>query len=100
VKRLKLTPMAHQDLKDIGDYIAQDNLNAALSFVHRLKERCLALAHNPGIGRKRDDISPSVRSAAEGNYLIVYRQVTNNIEVLRIIHGMRDISRIVLPIES
>ncbi len=98
MKRPRLTPLARQDLKEIGDYIAEDNAQAATAFVRRLKEKCLVLSRNPGIGRRRFDIDQSVRGASEGNYLIVYRQTTKGVEILRIIHGMRDLTRIVFPI--
>jgi toxin ParE1/3/4 len=93
VSRVKLTKLARRDLQEIGDYIARDNRNAALSFVQRLKRRCTALGQSPGVGRKRDELEPDLRSAAEGNYIIFYRQRGNGIEVVRIIHGKMDIGK-------
>jgi toxin ParE1/3/4 len=97
MSRLKFTPLARQDLQDIGDYIARDNLSAALTFVHRLEERCLSLSQNPRIGRNCGDISPNLRSATEGDYLIFYRLQPNSIEVVRVVHGSRDINRLIFP---
>jgi len=57
VSRLKLTRLAVQDLQEIGDYIANDNITAAHRFVQRLEQRCRSLAQRPGIGRKRDELT-------------------------------------------
>ncbi|MGH9547924.1 MAG: type II toxin-antitoxin system RelE/ParE family toxin, partial [Terriglobales bacterium] len=38
--KLIFSPRAENDLQDIGDFIAQDNLDAAISFVERLRQRC------------------------------------------------------------
>lgn len=95
MSRLKFTLLARQDFQDIGDYIAKDNLHAALTFVKRLEARCLSLSQNPRIGRKRDEMKTNLRSATEGDYLIFYRPLADGIEVMRVIHGSRDINKIV-----
>jgi toxin ParE1/3/4 len=46
---------------------------------------------NPGIGRERIDIAPLVRSFPVSNYLIFYRLLNEGIEILRVIHGARNI---------
>jgi toxin ParE1/3/4 len=86
--------LALQDLKNIGDYIAKDNVTAAHNFVGRLKEKCNLLAESPGIGRKRDELFPNVRSVTEGNYVIFYRQSGDAIEVIRVVHGKRDLGKL------
>lgn len=50
---LKFTQLARADFLDIGDYIAKDNPIATFDFVHRLQERCILLAYQPGTRRKR-----------------------------------------------
>jgi toxin ParE1/3/4 len=100
VSRLKFTLLARQDFQDIGDYIAKDNLRAALSFVQRLEGRCLSLSQNPRIGRKRDEVRPNLRSATEGDYLIFYRPLADGIEVMRVVHGSRDTRKILFSDQS
>ncbi len=46
-----LSPDAFADPQEIGDYIGQDSLDAASSFVARLKARCLEL----GTSRMQDE---------------------------------------------
>ncbi len=90
---LKFTQLARADFLDIGDYIAKDNPIAAFDFVSRLQERCILLADHPGTGRKRGEIAPTIRSATEGEYVIFYRELTDGIEVMRVIHSKRDLGK-------
>ena len=94
MSRLKFTLLAQQDLLDIGDFIAKDNPAAAGSFVQQLQDRCLSLSENPRTGSKREELKPNLRSVSQGHYLIFYRPLTDGIEVIRIIHGARDIRKI------
>ena len=43
------------------------------------------------MGRLRPDIAPELRYLAVGNYLILYRTVPNGIQIVRVIHGARDL---------
>lgn len=45
--KVRITAEAERDLEGIGDYIAQDNLQRALSFIEELREKCLSLADAP-----------------------------------------------------
>lgn len=91
MKVARLTEPAVQDLEEIYKYIALDNIDAAERMKHKLQKRWCAAAENPGIGRKRNELQPNLRSVTEGSYLIFYRQIENGIEILRILHGARDL---------
>lgn len=92
--RLIISPEASADLQEIGDFIARDNLEAAISFVILLNQRCNALVPFPGVGRKRDEIKVGYRSISEGEYIIFYRLKTDEVvEVMRIVHGKRDLGK-------
>lgn len=45
----------------------------------------------PGIGRRRDDLAPGLRSISYANYLIFYRPIDDGIEIVRVLHGSRDL---------
>jgi len=91
MNRVRLTEPAIQDLEEIYDYIALDNVEAAERLKTRLQKRWRAAADNPGIGRKRDHWQPNLRSVREGNYLILYHRIEDGIEIVRVVHGARDI---------
>lgn len=89
-----LTPQAVQDLEEIYDYIAIDNVNAALRFVDLLEEKFLLLTDSPGIGRHRNELASALRSFPAGNYIIFYRPVGEVIQIIRVLHGARDIEAV------
>ena len=48
MKRFILTPRARQDINDIWDYIANDNIEAADRVLDALDNAMIKLAKNPG----------------------------------------------------
>lgn len=95
--RLIFSPGSESDLEEIGDFIAKDNPDIAISFVERLRRRCRDLVPFPMAGRKRDEIRPGYRSVTEGDYIIIYRVRPDAVEILHIVQGNRDLSNIVFP---
>jgi toxin ParE1/3/4 len=95
--KLIVSPEARADLRQIEEYIGEDNPKAAVDFVARLTARFDYLVTFPGMGRKRDEIRPGYRSVTEGEYIIVYRLRTDGVEILHVVHGKQDISQIVFP---
>lgn len=93
MSRFRLTPRAQRDLLGIEDWIKQDNPPRALSFVVELVEHFRRLAERPLIGRARPEMGAGFRSMPHGNFLIFYRPAAHGIDVLRVIHGSRDLGR-------
>ncbi len=91
MSRCVFSPDALADLEEIGDFIARDNPRRALTFVQELRARCRALAAMPYSGRARPELRPELRSRAVGAYLILYRPAAGGVEIVRIMHGSRDI---------
>lgn len=93
--RVDLTPRARDDLRAIGDYIAEDNPARAVTFVQELLSRCSQLADRPSLypyitpGRH-----PGVRRCLHGPYMIFYRVLGDSIVVIRIVHGRRDYAKL------
>jgi len=88
------SPEAQEDLAEIGIYIALDNDRQAETFVASLRQKARQIAYAPRIYRSRDDLAPGLRSAAVGNYLLLFRIVGNGIEIVHIVHGARDLKRL------
>jgi toxin ParE1/3/4 len=92
--RIVRSPESDEDLFEIAAYIARDNLAAALRLIDKLDVKLRLLSEFPGLGRARDDLAPSLRSFPVGNYIIFYRPLPDGIEVVRVLHGARDLRRI------
>lgn len=89
--RLAFTPLAEQDLEAIADYIAADNPVRALSFVRELRAQCQRITLNPPGYRLRPELGDGIRSCAHGHYVIFFEATTEDVLVVRILHGARDL---------
>lgn len=45
----------------------------------------------PKLGRERFDLAPELRGLPVGNYIIFYRPMKDGIQVIRVLHGARDL---------
>lgn len=86
-----LSPSARWDLKEINNYLAQRNPQAARNIKEKIKQQCQRLADFPGMGRNRQQLEPGLRSFPVEDYLIFYRQIEGGIEVARVVSGYRDL---------
>jgi toxin ParE1/3/4 len=84
---------ADKDLADIWDYISQDNLSAAGKLLRQLDSKFRMLAENPQMGQNRDDLAPALRCFSSGNYAIFFRAIFGGVEIVRVLHGVRDIDK-------
>ena len=87
---------ADLDLYEIGLYIARDSPAAAHRFLDRIEKEAEKLADFPGWGTIREDLDPSgtLRGRPVGNYTILYRRIEGGIELVRVVHGARDLPRL------
>lgn len=69
----------------------QDNQGAADRVLDEIEENFLTLAEHPQMGRLLRDIAPELRYFAVGNYLLLYRTIPDGIQIIRVIHGARDL---------
>ncbi len=83
---------AEADLVDILVYLRMRNQNAGDRFESELEAKCHVLAQFPLIGRSREDLAPSLRSSVVSPYVIFYRPREDGIEIIRVLHGARDLS--------
>ena len=87
----RVSDAARSDLDEIWFYIAQDNTDAADRFLGAIVSRFPKLATMPQIGRAREELSPRLRSFPLGRYIIFYRPMENGVEIVRVLHGARDL---------
>lgn len=85
-----------EDLIDIWTSIAADNPGAADRVLDAIERRWQQLALQPLSGMARDDIEPGLRHLIAGQYLTLYRFNDHGIEIIRVLHGRRNIDRGIL----
>jgi len=92
--RIHLAPEAEADLESIWLYVATESASneTADTLIDRLLGRLSLLPSHPYLGRSRtDEFGPGTRSLAAGEYVIVYAIQREEIQILRIVHGRRDL---------
>ena len=98
--KVKRSPRARLDLVEIATHIADSNVDASDRFLAAAKAASEKLAAVPGTGRLRGFKNPALSDLRSWpirgfrNYLIFYRPTRDGIEVVRVLHGARDIDQI------
>ena len=90
--RILRTRASRSDYEEIWSYVAVHDLAAADRLLDRFDATLRALALTPQIGRQVDDLAQGLRSFPVGNYLIFYRIAKDTIQLIRLVHGARDIT--------
>jgi toxin ParE1/3/4 len=93
-------PQVIRDLIDLATYIAEKNMDISDNFLLAAEETFKQLVKTPKIGRLRDFPNPNLadirQQSIKGfkNYLIFYRAINEDVEILRVLHARRDIEAI------
>ena len=91
----RFTPQALGDLLDIWSFIAQDSPTAADRVEEAVFRACDFLAASPLAGQIRKELTPlPVRFwvvQPYSHYLIVYDPQKKPLQIIRILHGARDL---------
>ena len=90
-------PLAQTDILEIWDYIADDNPAAADRWVDQLDAQFRLLSTQPKMGRAPNELAADVRSFPVGRYVVFYVPLDAGIDVVRVLHGARDIGAIFHP---
>jgi toxin ParE1/3/4 len=90
-RRFIITPRAEEDYLEIWAYIAQDNIAAADRFIDTLQAHHETLAKFPGIGRLHPELGKDIQLFRVEKYVLIYRELPDRVELLRVLHGARDI---------
>jgi plasmid stabilization system protein ParE len=92
VTRYILSEGADRDLDRIWDYIAENSVASADEWIARLFDAFDTISNTPGIGHKREDLTDyPVLFWPVGAYLIIYRALSQPVEIVAVTQGARDI---------
>lgn len=86
----RLYKQAHADLVNITLFIAQDNIDRALSFKDEVKQDIERLGDNPLLGvvpQKYTIYDKEIRAYIMGNYVALYKFTNDTIEIRRIVNA-------------
>jgi toxin ParE1/3/4 len=90
----RVSQRAEADLDEIWYYVAKesDSIEIANRLIDSITNRFFLLAIHPHLGRSREyDFGIGSRSFSVGQYVIVYCVENEDVLILRVAHGSRDI---------
>ena len=93
----RVSTRAQSDLDDIWLYIARESgsIEIANRVVDSITDRFWLLGQQPEIGRRRDDdLRPGLRSFPVGEYIILYRLDDEEVVILYVTRGSRDLAQL------
>ena len=95
----RLSPEAESQLDGIWLHVATESgsIGSADRIIDTITDRFWLVAQHPHIGRHRDDLRPGLRSFPAGDYVILYRIDDDDVLILHVLHGARDIPQLFRP---
>ena len=90
----RLSSRAASDLEDIWVYVATESgsVDIANRLIDSIADRFHLLAAYPYAGRERnDDLGRGRRTFPVGEYVIIYRIENEQVWILRVVHGRRNL---------
>ncbi len=96
MRALVWAPAAEDDLDDIFNYIADQDQrpSTAADLLRKIESKVRLCATQPRMGTARPDLGEGLRIVRHTRYAIVYRSLSDGIEVLRVLDGHRDYPRL------
>ncbi len=88
-KKIRWLRLALADLDELMAYIAEDDPEAATKVAGKIWETTRMLSNHPAIGKPGRIFGTREIVATGTSYIIPYRVVGNEVQILRILHGAR-----------
>lgn len=95
--KLRINPIVAKDLKNIREYIAEDNEEYAAKTIKEIYGKFESLQRFPGMGSdlsRRVSFRTDYKYAIWKEYVIIYKVRKEYVEIYRVINRYQDITRI------
>ena len=98
--RITYLQQANDDLLEIWLWIARDSVGSAEAFLDRMLRRIEILRQFPEAGPVREEIGDGSRGLVAERWLVLYRLTTDGVQIVRIVDGARDLTKLDLPTKA
>lgn len=104
-RRLRRTRQVRDDLIAIYGFLHARSPQAAERVFDAIEASIRALLQKPGLGRRWDSRDPRLEGmrvlvvTRYPNYLVFFRLAGRNVEIFRVVHGARELERLIDEIE-
>jgi toxin ParE1/3/4 len=98
MKRLVVADAARTDLREIERYTRQEwGADRSEEYLGALRQAFARLRDLPSLGSPRAELGAVYRSLLCGRHAIFYRDLTDHIEIVRVLHTSMDVHRHIDP---
>ncbi len=100
--KLEFSGFALADLEEIWWHISAESEENADKVLKQITEKFDKLLEFPKIGKERNDLLLGLRSFPSNKYVIFYQETEVGIEIVRVLHGSRNIEQVfdeMIPLE-
>ena len=95
--KLRVNPLVVADLKEIRNFIAEDNVEKATETIEKIYGKFENIQLFPGMGTdlsKRVSFRTDYKYAVWNDYVIIYKIGKEYVEIYRVVNRYQDITRI------
>lgn len=95
--KLRINPLVVADLKEIRNFIAEDNVEKAAETIEKIYEKFENIQLLPSMGAdlsRRVSFRTDYKYAVWKDYVIIYKIREEYVEIYRVVNRYQDISRI------
>ena len=95
--KLRINPLVAEDLKNIKEYISEDNEEMAVKTIQEIYTRIENIQQFPYMGAdlsKRVSSRTDYKYAISENYVVLYKIRDEHIEIYRVVNRYQDITQI------
>ena len=92
--KVRYTRQACEDLLQIWERIASDSPGIADQVYDAIEKRCVSLRNHSRLGRPRPEIGDGARSLVIERWIAFYRIIEDGVQIVRIVDGARDLSKL------
>ena len=99
-KAIGIRPQVYHDIAESAEFIGRNRLEAASRFINACDATFVLLSESPQLG----EVVPSASSKLAGMrvfripgfpFIALYIERDSSIEILRVVHGARDLERLI-----
>ena len=93
IRKIEYAKDVLSDLEEVWFHISEDSEHYANKVILEINKKFEYLLKFPQTGKMRNELFLGLRSFPSGKYLIFYQETDFGIEIVRVIHGARDIEQ-------
>jgi toxin ParE1/3/4 len=89
-----LAPSTTRDLDRLSQYFLETDVEAGERLFQALNRQFYNLTKFPNLGKPYPHLNPDIRGLIVERYIIFYRVMTTQVEIIRVVDGRQDLTQL------